>query len=134
MIILKLLRKLTLFAFGGGLYVGLELLWRRRSHWSMFLAGGLCFLLVGKLRKLPILFRGVAGAAVITGVELGIGLAVNREYQVWDYRRLPMNFRGQICLPYSLLWMPLSLAAGWLYGRLESDSRGGASPSSVLCV
>ena len=127
---MKFKRKLMLFAFGGGLYVGLELLWRRRSHWSMFLAGGSCFLLVGRLRKLPILFRGLAGAAVITGVELVFGLAVNREYRVWDYRRLPLNFRGQICLLFSLLWMPLSLAAGWLYdtleGRLYAHSRGGA--------
>ena len=119
MILLKFKRKLTLFAFGGGLYVGLELLWRRRSHWSMFLAGGICFLLVGKLRKLPTLLRAVAGAAVITGVELGIGLAVNRDYRVWDYRSLPLNFRGQICLIFSLLWMPLSLAAGWIHRWMD---------------
>ena len=122
-------RKLALFSLGGGLYVGLELLWRRRSHWSMFLAGGLCFWLTGKLRKLPLLCRAVAGAAVITAVELAFGLTVNRDHRVWDYRGLPGNFRGQVCLPFSVLWMPLSLAAGWLYDtlacRLHAYGRGG---------
>ena len=44
-------KQLTLFTVGGGAYVGLELLYRGRSHISMFGAGGLCFLLMGALRK-----------------------------------------------------------------------------------
>ena len=49
-------------------------------------------------------------------LELGCGLLVNRSYRVWDYRHMPMNFLGQICLPFTLLWVPLSLAAMLLYG------------------
>ena len=111
------LKKLTLFSLGGAAYVGLELLWRGRSHGSMFLAGGSCFLLLGWLRKTPLpwLARAVSGAAVITGVELLTGLLFNRDYRVWDYRQMPMQFLGQICLPYSLLWAPLSLGAMELY-------------------
>ena len=44
-------RKGYLFAVGGGAYVGLELLYRGRSHISMFAAGGACFLLLGKIRQ-----------------------------------------------------------------------------------
>lgn len=109
----------ALFCLGGAGYVGLELLWRGRSHSSMFLAGGTCFLLLGNLRqplgKLPLPLRAAACAGIITGVELAAGLAFNRTYQVWDYRDLPLNFRGQICLPFSLLWAPLGMEAMALY-------------------
>ena len=114
---MKITKVLGLFALGGSAYVGLELLWRRRSHVSMFAAGGISFLLLGKLRetKLPGLLKPVAGAAAITGVELGTGLLVNRDYHVWDYRSLPGNFKGQICLPFFLLWIPISMLGMGIY-------------------
>lgn len=120
---MKNARLLGIFALGGGAYVGLELLWRGRSHLSMFVAGGLTFLLLGKLRKikLPRQMKPVAGAALITGVELGMGLLVNRDYRIWDYRSVPLNYRGQICLPFSLLWIPVSLLGMALYGLTERE-------------
>ncbi len=110
-----------LFGIGGVSYVFLELLWRGRSHISMLFAGGLCFLLLGKLKNRPISRAGKAcfGSAIITGVELATGLLVNRDYSVWDYRGMPLSFLGQICLPFSVLWMPLSLLAMWLYRQIE---------------
>ena len=118
-----ILRKLLLFIFGGGAYVGLELLWRGRSHGSMFLAGGLCFLLLGRLcrtrPRLPWPLRGLVGAGIITMVELLMGLLFNREYRVWDYRQMPLHFHGQICLPFFLLWVPVSLLAMGLYALAE---------------
>ena len=118
---MKIARNVALFAIGGGAYVGLELLWRRRSHVSMFAAGGISFLLLGKLResKLPEPAKPVAGAGMITLVELITGLLVNRDHRVWDYRKLPVNYRGQICLPFSLLWIPLSSLGMGLYGLTE---------------
>ena len=115
------LRKSALFALGGAAYVGLELLWRGRSHSSMFLAGGSAFLLLGQLekRKFSLPTRALAGSLLITGVELATGLVFNRDHSVWDYRQMPLHFKGQICLHYSLLWMPLSLCAMALYNRLN---------------
>ena len=120
---LKFWKSFLLFCIGGSAYVGLELLWRGRSHISMFAAGGLCFLLLGKFhrakRSWPLVFKGFAGAGIITLVELLTGLLANRNFTVWDYRQLPLNLWGQICLPFSLLWVPLSLGAMFLYGKLE---------------
>ena len=118
---MKIARTLGLFALGGSAYVGMELLWRGRSHISMFGAGGLCFLLLGKLREtnLPGLVKPVAGAGLITAVELFTGLLVNRDHHVWDYRTLPGNFKGQICLPFFLLWIPVSWLGMKLYGLAE---------------
>ena len=116
-------KTLPLFLLGGTGYVGIELLYRGRSHISMFLAGGVCFLLLGKLEtnqpRLPGILRPVAGAGVITMVELAAGLAVNRDYAVWDYRVRPGNFCGQICPLYSFLWIGVAWAAGKLYRALN---------------
>jgi len=118
---LKIVRNMGLFVLGGGSYVGLELLWRRRSHVSMFTAGGICFLLLGKLRemRLPDPVKPMAGAGMITLVELVTGLLVNRDFHVWDYRELPLNYRGQICLPFSLLWIPVSTLGMGIYSLAE---------------
>ena len=127
----KYAKELALFALGGGAYVGLELLWRRRSHVSMFAAGGTCFLLLGELekRKFSLPVRAAAGAGVITAVELGAGLLVNRDHHVWDYRAVPGNFRGQICPVYTALWAPLGLLGmtlyAWAEGKLEAGRLGG---------
>ena len=122
-IFLKIWKKAMLFYLGGMGYVGLELLWRQRSHSSMFVLGGLCFLVLGKLDevrpRLSLPLRIVTGAGVITILELAAGLLVNRRHQVWDYSALPGNFLGQICLPFSLLWIPVSALAMWLHGRLS---------------
>ena len=120
---MKLLRKPILFAVGGMGYVLLEFLWRGWSHISMFAAGGVCFLLLGRLEetepKLPAAVRPLAGAAIITMVELAAGLAVNRDYAVWDYRDRPGNFCGQICPLFSVLWIGVAWAAGRMYRALS---------------
>ena len=86
----------------------------------MFLAGGVCFLLLGRLnRKLPLPLRAVLGSGIITLVELAAGLLVNRSYTVWDYRNRLGNFLGQICPMYSLLWIPVSAGAQSIYHRAE---------------
>ena len=118
-------KKAYLFTVGGGLYVSLELLWRRRSHWTMFLLGGGCFVAIGelgkRLEKQPRLLRAAAGSGVCTLGELLTGLAFNRDYSIWDYRGLPGNYRGQICLPFSALWVPLSALGEELYRHLEGN-------------
>ncbi len=110
-------QKGVLFGIGGGGYVALELLYRGRSHISMFAAGGVCFLLIGQLDRLRLAWpwKMVCGAGIITCVEFLTGLLVNRNYQVWDYRDQPGNLMGQICPRFTLLWIPLSLLAMVLY-------------------
>ena len=119
---MKIGKYVSLFCLGGGAYVGLELLYRGRSHITMFGAGGLCFLLLGRLRgrNLPAPAKIGAGAGAITAVELATGLLVNRDFAVWDYRAQPGNFLGQICPMFMALWVPLSAAGMALYGWAET--------------
>ena len=116
-------RKCVLFYLGGFAYMTLEFVWRGRSHGSMFLLGGACFLLIGRLnrllRRITPALRLIAFSGAITTLELLTGLLVNRDHAVWDYRNLPLQFRGQICVPYSLLWIPVSFLAVMLYGSAE---------------
>lgn len=123
-IFMDCLKKAAFFSLGGAGYVGLEFLWRGYSHGSMFFAGGTCFLLLGALDRaqprLPSIPRTAVGAGIITMVELATGLAVNRRYQVWDYRNLPGNYLGQICPQYSLLWLPVAAGAMALYRRVDA--------------
>lgn len=108
-----------LFILGGSGYCAIELIWRGWTHWTMFLLGGLCFVLMGHLQQTePRLSRAgqlIWASCICTFAELLFGLVFNRDWRIWDYRSCPMNWGGQICLGYSLLWIPLSAAALELY-------------------
>lgn len=100
------------FALGAVGYPLLELAARRRTHYSMALAGGLSTLLIRGVSRTSIrpAAKAVLCGAGITAIEYACGHVWNRDYRVWDYRRMPLNWQGQICLPFSLLWCGLSAA------------------------
>ena len=105
----------ALFMTGGALYFIFETLWRGYSHWTMFVLGGLCFVLVGGLNEflpweMPLVRQMLLGGLIITVGELMTGIVVNLwlGWNVWDYSLLPGNLWGQICPQYSLLWVLLS--------------------------
>lgn len=112
---MNLKKNACLFAIGGGCYVMVELLFRGRSHYTMFILGGLCFLLIGQMGRLnprPSLpVQMILGAMICTFGELLFGMLFNRGYTIWDYRQQPWNFAGQICPMFTLLWIPMSFLA-----------------------
>lgn len=108
----------VIFLAGSCAYPTLEVAWRGHTHYSMALAGGVCLWLIdrvccGVLEHKSLFLRCLAGAGLITGVELAAGIVVNQIFQmeVWDYSNMPMNLMGQVCLPYSALWFGLTLPA-----------------------
>lgn len=111
----NILKYFILFSLGGIFYIIIELLWRGYSHWSMFILGGLCFVLIGVINEfytfdIPLFIQMLIGAFIITVLEFITGCIVNLwlELDVWDYYDMPMNILGQICLPYTILWFLLS--------------------------
>ncbi len=115
---MRIWKACLLFYLGGSAYMMLEFLWRGRSYGSMFLLGGACFLLMGGIYRhlrLPLAVKLILSAGAVTVLELLTGLTVNRDFSVWDYRKMPYNYLGQICLNYSLLWIPVSFAGILLY-------------------
>ena len=85
---------LLCFLLGGAGYVLIELLWRGRSHFSMFIAGGFAFALLHALFRryaLPLPVKCIAGALVITAIEFIAGYIVNllMGLNEWDYSGRP---------------------------------------------
>ena len=128
---------LYLFVIGGVGYVLIELMWRRRSHVSMFFVGGLCFELMGMihthLRRWVLPLRCGLCALAVSAVELVSGCVLNRWLRlgVWDYSKMRFHLLGQVSLGYSLLWLLLSALACPLYGlcrRLLLTRRGAELP------
>ena len=112
------LKEMFLAVTGGLLYIILELVWRGHSHWTMFVLGGLCFALIGLINELipwcmPLWQQALIGTAIVTLLEFLTGCIVNLGlgWNVWDYSGMPLNLMGQICVPYILLWVPVSLIA-----------------------
>lgn len=112
---MRLIRPLVLWGIGGLLYVIMEVIWRGYSHWTMFLVGGICFLLIGAINEvipweMPFLLQCIIGALIVTAVELVSGCIINiwLGWHVWDYSDMPFNLWGQICLPFSCLWVAVA--------------------------
>ena len=88
-----------LFAVGGTLYYGIEFLYKTfisfgTCHWSMFLLGGLCFLLIGLLNENIPWEESIIGSLIITALELAFGVVLNIRLglDIWDYSNVPLNF------------------------------------------
>lgn len=114
------------FLLGAVGYPALEILYRGRTHYSMSLAGGCAMIVADRLRRMRIspVTRAFLFGAAVTGIEAACGCIWNRRRQVWDYRRVPLNWRGQVCLPYSLLWCALGAAVMGFMNHAEKTGAG----------
>lgn len=104
-----------LFLIGGAIYVLIELVYRGYSHWTMFLLGGLCFVLIGGVNEyipweMPLWLQAGIGAVIITALEFICGCIVNLAlgWNVWDYSNTPLNILGQVCLPFAIIWFVIA--------------------------
>lgn len=115
-----------IFGFGAIGYSLLEIAWRGFTHWTMTLTGGLCFVLIYIMNILflnkNIFLKSLLGAIIITSAELLVGSIVNLRlnWNVWDYSSQPLDFFGQICLVYSLLWFLLCIPLMPLCTKIRS--------------
>ena len=112
------LEYLMLFVLGGFIYYMIEICFRGYSHPSMFILGGICFILIGLINEvLPwdMLFwwQLLIGDIIVLVLEFVTGCIVNLYlgWNIWDYSDMPFNLMGQICLPFALLWLPVIAVA-----------------------
>lgn len=112
-------RAAVIFFIGALSYGALEVMTRGFTHISMGLLGGLSFMFISytsNLRRgggITIFEQLIVSALFITVSELLCGFIVNLSWElsVWDYSDMPLNYLGQICLPFSILWMVIAFAA-----------------------
>ncbi len=108
-------RYCLIFLVGAAGYCIIEILWRGHTHPSMAVVGGICFCLIHIINRnfcgRSYIFRALLCSGAISAVELLSGILLNivLDLGVWDYSRQPLNFMGQICPLYSVLWFLLSL-------------------------
>lgn len=119
-----------IFLFGAISYSFLEVLWRGFTHWSMFVLGGVCFVLVGQVAvecfgRLPVWFCCIVNTLLITGLEFVTGCIVNLKlgWNVWDYATQPLNLMGQVCIGFTSLWFLLSIPVTELAFQVRSHLR-----------
>jgi hypothetical protein len=116
---------LIVFLLGASAYCTLEILFRGFTHWTMFIAGGLCFTILYHIfngnRSRPLWKYCLIGALIITCIEFLFGCIFNLVlgWNVWDYSSYPLHFMGQICLAYTLLWFLLSVPILWIARGLK---------------
>ena len=109
------LKEFIIFIIFGLMYVTIELLYRGHTHYSMFIVGGVCGVLIGLINDntpdMPLLPQCVLGTVIITVIELLTGLFLNvyLGLNVWDYSNQPFNFMGQICPQFCIIWCILSI-------------------------
>lgn len=110
----------VLAVIGGLVYMGIEILWRGHTHWTMGVLGGICFVAIGLLDEVqqhpPMLLQMVQGACLVTAIEFLSGVVLNiwLGLDIWDYSTMPLNLWGQVCLPFAVAWFFLSAVAVWL--------------------
>lgn len=114
----KINKNLILFLFGFMAYITIEVCYRGYSYPLMGVCGGIAIVLLDKINNriswdTDILIQGACGSLTITFFEYVIGeLFLNRVLPVmWDYSNVFLNYKGIICLPFSLAWVGLSIVA-----------------------
>lgn len=127
-----ILKHAVLALCGGCVYFLIEMAWRGHSHWTMAVLGGVCFVLIGDINEfipwnMPLILQGAIGSGIVTVLELVSGIILNLwlGLGIWDYSNMPFNLLGQICLPFTLLWVALSIVAVvlddwlryWMFGE-----------------
>ena len=115
---IQIIKNIVLFLVGFCAYITIEVCFRGFSYPLMGLCGGLSIVLLDKLNNhfswdLDILLQGTIGSCIITLFELIIGLISYMGWLpiMWSYINIPLNFMGIICLPFSLIWILLSIIA-----------------------
>lgn len=112
---MRVAKNVLVFFIGAVGYALIEILWRGFTHPTMIVAGGVCFLafslIAERMNHLPLLIKAFSAAFAVTAVELVFGIVFNLGFgmKVWNYANMPLNFLGQICPTFSLLWCGIAL-------------------------
>ena len=116
----RIIEYTIIFCIGSIMYCLIEIIFRRHTHWTMFLTGGAVFSMLYfinlSLRTRSFVLRGLIGCLVITTAELVVGVFANLIFKlnVWDYSSMPGNILGQVCPRFSFCWFLLSIFAVYL--------------------
>ncbi|MBN1646897.1 MAG: hypothetical protein JW874_02590 [Spirochaetales bacterium] len=115
------------------------------GHTSLWMwpVGGLLGFILGKFNETTwirkncnVFLQSLLGALLILAVELLTGLLLNRwlNLQIWDHSRAPLNFMGQITLPYGVIYFLLCPFVFWLDDTMKFYFYGIGNKYNMLAV
>mgnify|MGYP001026138538 CR=1 FL=1 len=111
----QIFKILSIFLLGGISYMLVEVAYKGKTHWTMLIVGGICFLLIGAINEIfpwemPLALQCILGGLVTTLVEFIAGCIINIHlgWDVWDYSDQLFNIMGQVCLLFFFYWVVLA--------------------------
>lgn len=63
---------------------------------------------------LAVLLSFLLNALVCTSIDFTTGMIANQDFQLWDYRDMPFNFLGQVCLQNSMVYSIAATLIVWV--------------------
>lgn len=121
----------SIFIISGLIYIILELMWRGRTHWTMFLCAGLCGLVMANINNNLLEFdtdflkQVVISALCCTTFEFLFGIMFNGDFSIWDYRNTwgTIHILGdQVNILFFGIWIIISVFSlpflDWLQWKL----------------
>ena len=133
---------MLLWTWGGTVYFLLEVAYKtatghpERISWTMLvLAVVLCVPVERAGAELPwecpLWLQAAVCAALVTIVEFCVGCVLNLwiGLDIWDYSDIPFNLLGQICFPFSLVWLVLCFLFIVVFDWMRYAVIGGDKPT-----
>lgn len=132
---------MLLWTWGGAVYFLLEVAYKtitnnpERISWTMLVLAILLCVPVERAGyqlpwECPLWFQASVCAAMVTATEFIAGCALNLwlGLGIWDYSGLPVNVLGQVCLPFTALWLVLCMVFIPVFDWLRWSVEGGERP------
>ena len=95
------------FTAEGAAAIAIVLILHPASRWLVKKTGGRIWLAV--------ILSFLLNAIVCTSIDFTTGMLANQDYSLWDYRALPFNFMGQVCLQNSLVYSIAATLIVWVF-------------------
>ena len=94
------------FTAEGAALVAIVVFLHPASRWLLKKTGGNVVLAV--------LLSFLLNALVCTSIDFTTGMVANQNFELWDYRPLPFNFMGQVCLQNSMVYSIAATLIVWV--------------------
>lgn len=136
---------MLLWTWGGTVYFLLEVAYKtatgspERISWTMLVLAVILCIPVERCGyqlpwETPLWLQALCCAAMVTVTEFAAGCVLNLwlGLDIWDYSSLPLNLMGQICLPFSLVWLVLCFLFIVVFDWMRYAVIGGDKPAYHL--
>ena len=113
----RLVQLFFIGCFSGFIYTSIQVMFRGRTDYTMYILAFIVGIFIFILNNTILEFDTDFGIQVLvctafsTLMQFIFGILFNQDYHIWDYRNMPFNCGGQVCLPFTLVWAMICAAA-----------------------